>query len=267
MTRTDVTAPWTDAADPRRRIGHAIEFHPAIGSTNDRAGELLLDGHPGIAVVADLQTAGRGRRGRAWTSPAGVNLMCSVAIETHLAASAAGLLGGAVALAVAQAAEPWAPLVVRWPNDLVTDDGLKVGGVLIETAVSGERLTSAVVGIGINVNWRRADMPAAIRERATSLADLAGIEVDRVRLLGRLLDHFEREIGDLEAGASPVSRLRARSWLDGEEIEVDTGARVVRGVGAGIAEDGSLLVATDAGRITLAHGEVVRVRPAAGAVT
>jgi BirA family biotin operon repressor/biotin-[acetyl-CoA-carboxylase] ligase len=262
MSQTDVTATWSDAADPQRRIGHAVEFHAEIGSTNDRARELLADGRHGVAVVADLQTEGRGRRGRAWASPAGVNLMCSVAIETHLAARDAGLLGGAVALAVVQATDRWAPLVVRWPNDLVTDDGLKVGGLLVETTVSGERLTSAVVGVGINVNWPRADMPAELRQGATSLMELAGGPVDRLELLGRVLERLDREIGDFEAGLTPVPRLRARSWLDGEQIEVDTGDEVVRGVGAGIAEDGSLLVDTEAGRIALAHGEVVRVQPA-----
>jgi BirA family transcriptional regulator, biotin operon repressor / biotin---[acetyl-CoA-carboxylase] ligase len=262
MSQTDVTAPWSDAADPRRRIGHAVEFHAAIGSTNDRARELLAEGRPGVAVVADLQTAGRGRRGRHWASPAGVNLMCSVGIVTQLAARDAGLLGGAVALAAVQAAEPWAALVVRWPNDLVTDEGLKVGGLLVETAVSGERITSAVIGIGINANWRRGDMPAEIRDGATSLLELGGAEVDRVRLLGRVLERLDREVGDFEAGLTPVPRLRARSWLDGAPIEVDTGDAVVRGVGAGIAEDGSLLVDTDAGRLALAHGEVVRVQPA-----
>ena len=130
---------------------------------------------------------------------------------------------------------------MRWPNDLVTDEGLKVGGLLVETAVSGERLTSAVIGIGINANWRRDDMPAEIGDGATSLRELGGAEVDRVRLLGRVLERLECEVGDVEAGLTPVPRLRARSWLDGAPIEVDTGDDVVRGVGAGIADDGSLL--------------------------
>ena len=85
MPQTDVSpATWTAAADPRRRIGHAVEFHPEIGSTNDRARELLETDGAGIAVVTDLQTAGRGRRGRTWVSPAGVNLMCSVALRPRL---------------------------------------------------------------------------------------------------------------------------------------------------------------------------------------
>ncbi len=259
MHRTEVAARWSDAADPRRRIGRSVEHHDSIGSTNDRAAELLAAGQAGVVVVAEEQIAGRGRRGRTWTSRPGVNLMCSVVAPVELAARDAGLLGAAVAIAVVEAIDPWAALAVRWPNDIVGDDGRKLGGLLVETAVRDERLTSAVIGIGLNVNWRRAEMPLEIRDGATSLVELGGSEVDRVTLLASLLEHLEGEIGDLEAGLTPLPRLRARSWLDGHAIEVDTGATFVRGVAAGLADDGSLLVDTDAGRIALGHGEVVRV--------
>ncbi len=264
MRQTDTTARWSDAADPRRRIGHAVEYHASIGSTNNRAAELLATGHPGVVVVADEQVAGRGRRGRTWTSPPRVNLMCSVAVEVDLAARDAGLLGAAVALAVVEAADPWAVLGVRWPNDIVGGDGRKLGGILVETAVRDERLTSAVIGVGLNVNWPGTEMPLEIRDGATSLAAVVGDEIDRVALLAGLLDHLEREIADLGAGLTPLPRLRARSWLDGQTIEIDTGAALVRGIGAGLADDGSLLVDTDAGRIALGHGEVVRVVATAG---
>lgn len=257
-------ATWTDAADPARRIGRAVEYHPQIGSTNDRARELLeTDGH-GVAVVTDLQTAGRGRLGRSWVSPAGVNLMCSVAIRPRLDARDAGWLGAAAALAVREACLPWADLAVRWPNDLVAADGAKVAGLLLETAIVDDRLAHAVLGTGINVNWARAEMPAEIRAGATSLRELAGREVDRVALLARLLDALDAEVRALEGGASPIERLRAVSWLDGRALEIDAGEATLRGTGAGIGDDGSLLVDTEAGRVALAHGEVVRVRPRDG---
>ncbi|HLY36279.1 MAG TPA: hypothetical protein VKU35_06185, partial [Candidatus Limnocylindria bacterium] len=75
------SAVWSTAAEPGRRVGHRIEFHASIGSTNDRAWQLLRAGNEGIAVVADLQTAGRGRHGRTWSSPPGVNLMVSVGVR------------------------------------------------------------------------------------------------------------------------------------------------------------------------------------------
>src|SRR6185503_209649 len=114
-------ADWSRAADPARRLGHAIEFHLEIASTNDRSREALSEpGGEGLAVVADLQTAGRGRRGRAWISPAGANLLFSVAWRPAIAPRLAGLLGGSAALAALDACADLVPdegLSIRWPND------------------------------------------------------------------------------------------------------------------------------------------------------
>ncbi|HTE65066.1 MAG TPA: biotin--[acetyl-CoA-carboxylase] ligase, partial [Candidatus Binatia bacterium] len=145
-------ADWSQAADSARRIGRAVEFHAEIPSTNDRARAALREaGGEGLAVVADLQTAGRGRRGRTWISPAGANLLFSVALRPSIAPRMAGLLGVAAALAVRDAAALIAPdagLAVRWPNDLVDRHGRKVAGLLVETALAGGELTEAVIGIG-----------------------------------------------------------------------------------------------------------------------
>jgi BirA family biotin operon repressor/biotin-[acetyl-CoA-carboxylase] ligase len=251
---------WTSAADPARRIGHAIEHHSTIGSTNDRARAALAEPRgEGLAIVAELQTAGRGRRGRTWVSPPGVNLMVSVALRPRLPARDAWAVGAAAALAVQAACAPWAPLRVRWPNDLVAADGRKAAGMLVELAVAGERLAEAVIGIGINVNWRRAEMPAEIVDGATSLAEVAGVEIDRALLLGRLLSALDAEIAAAEAGDSPLARYRSASSLDGRPVTVLVGDGELRGTAAGIADDGSLLLDTDAGRVALANGEVVRV--------
>ena len=158
--------------DPDRRVGRSLEYHERIGSTNDRARERLTGGDDGVVVVADVQTAGRGRRGRSWESPAGVNLMLSVGLALNLSADVAWQLGASAALAVRAAAAPWAELKVKWPNDLVTPAGEKVAGLLLETALAGDRVVQAIVGIGINVNWERAEMPPEIAARATSLGTL-----------------------------------------------------------------------------------------------
>jgi BirA family biotin operon repressor/biotin-[acetyl-CoA-carboxylase] ligase len=266
---TDAPA-WASAAMPTRRIGHAVEFHAEVGSTNDRARAALQEpGGEGLAVVADRQTAGRGRQGRSWSSPPGVNLMMSVAMRPTLTSGAGGLLGIAAALAVrdACAAAASSDLAIRWPNDVVTHDGLKVAGLLVETAFEADRLAEAVIGIGINVNWRRRSMPPDIAARAASLSDVAGRDVDRVALLGSLLDALDAEIGALEAGETPVARLRRHSWLDGRwaELELGDGA-IASGRVAGIAEDGTLLIDAAAGRIGLSAGEVVRVHDGPTAV-
>jgi BirA family transcriptional regulator, biotin operon repressor / biotin---[acetyl-CoA-carboxylase] ligase len=262
---TDVEA-WSRVADPNRRVGRAVEYHAEIGSTNDRARELLASpGGVGMAVVADLQTAGRGRRGRVWVSPPEVNLMVSVAFQPDIAPELSSLLGLSVGLALRSACGSVAPdagLAIRWPNDLVDGSGRKVAGVLIETVMTDGRLSKVVIGMGINANWRREEMPAEIAESATSLLDLAGAPVDRTLLLGRLLDFLDGEIRGLERGESPISRARAASWLDGREVEVDLGEQVLTGHVAGLGDDGSLLLDATEGRLALAMGEVVRVMDA-----
>lgn len=262
-------ADWSRAADPALRIGHAVEFHAEIASTNDRARAALSEpGGDGLAVVADLQTAGRGRRGRTWISPAGANLLFSVGWRPAIAPRLAGLLGGSAALAVRDACATLVPdvgLAIRWPNDVVDRDGRKVAGLLVETALESGELAEAVVGIGVNVNWLPAEMPAEIGGSATSLQVLLGGPIDRVALLGSVLDELDAEIGALERGESPLPRLQAASWLDGREVEIDTGAATIAGRVAGIADDGSLLLDAEVGRLAFSVGEVVRVHEAAPA--
>jgi BirA family transcriptional regulator, biotin operon repressor / biotin---[acetyl-CoA-carboxylase] ligase len=259
-------AAWSRVADPARRVGRSVEFHDEIGSTNDRARTALREpGGDGLAVVADLQTAGRGRRGRTWASPSGLNLTVSVGVRPLLEPSRAGLLGIAAALATRDACTTLAPtadLGIRWPNDVVTAEDEKVAGLLVETAVEDGQLVEAVIGIGINVNWRRDQMPDEIAARATSLADIAGRELDRTALLGSLLDALDAELAAMERGGSPVERFRSVSALDGRRVAVELGEEVLEGIAAGIADDGALLLDTEAGRIALTIGEVVSVRDA-----
>lgn len=256
-------ADWSRAADPARRIGHAVEFHAEIASTNDRAHAVLGEaGGEGLAVVADLQTAGRGRRGRTWISPAGANLLFSIALRPAIAPRLAGLLGVSAALAVRDACASLAPdagLAIRWPNDLVDRHGRKVAGLLVETALESGELAEAVIGVGINVNWEPAEMPAEIGAGATSLRVLVGAPLDRVDLLRRVLASLDAQVSALERGEAPLAGLRAHSWLDGRQVEIDTGDGSVTGVAAGIGDDGSLLLDAGVGRLALSVGEVARV--------
>ena len=254
---------WSDADRPRRRVGRGVESHHTIGSTNDRARELLEDAGEGRAVVAEEQTSGRGRRGRAWHSPPGLNLTVSVALRPHLDAGIAWQLAVAAGLAARAACALHAPVDLKWPNDLVTAAGDKVGGLLLETTVDGHRVTSAVVGIGLNVNWRRADMPHEIAGGATSLADLAGGPIDRVALLGALLDELDAEVVALESGRSPLERYRAACTTLGSEVAVETATGRMAGRAVEVDRNGSLVLETPAGRVALASGEVVRLRPGA----
>jgi BirA family transcriptional regulator, biotin operon repressor / biotin---[acetyl-CoA-carboxylase] ligase len=256
---------WSGAGDPGRRLGRTVEFHASIGSTNDRVWELLRKGDVGTAVVADLQTAGRGRRGRSWTSPSGVNLMVSVGIRPRIAAADAWQLGAATALAVLEACRSALPrslrdeLGLKWPNDVVEERGRKLAGLLLETAITDDRVSEAVLGVGMNVNWRRAEMPAELVDRATSLIELGGGAIDRVALLSAYLGALDEEVTRLEDGSSPLERYRADSWLTGREVSVSAGERLAQGRVRGIAGDGSLELETQAGFAAIGFGEVVHV--------
>jgi len=257
---------WASTARSGRRVGHTVEHHGEIGSTNDRAREALAtSAGDGLAVVADRQLAGRGRMGRAWLSPAGANVLVSVGLRLDIPVERAWWLGAASALAVRAAAAPFAELLIRWPNDLVTADGMKVAGLLTETQVEGERVVSAVLGIGINVNWARDDMPPDIAPGATSLAAEAGLPVDRVVVLSALLAALDEEIAAVEAGTSPLARFQAASWLTGQSIEVETPAGRLRGVAGPVADSGGLVLTGPAFQTTVNVGEVIRVH-ARGAV-
>ncbi len=258
---------WAAAARSGRRVGNRVEFHSEIGSTNDRARAALAEsGEDGLAVVADRQLAGRGRMGRTWLSPAGVNLLVSVGLRLDLPAERAWWLGAGAALALRSAAQaavgPAAGLAVRWPNDLVTADGLKVAGLLIETEIEGARVAWAVIGMGLNVNWLRAEMPSDIAPGSTSLADLVGRSIDRAALLGDLLGMLDGEMSRIEAGTSPQARFQSASWLTGREIEVETPAGRLAGVAGTIADNGGLLLDGPTAQTTVTVGEVIRVHAA-----
>lgn len=257
---------WQRADRPRQRIGRGVEAHASIGSTNDRARALLREpGGEGRAIVAEEQTAGRGRRGRAWISPPGRNLMLSVAVRPRIPAADAWQLALAAALAARGACATLAPVALKWPNDLVSDDGAKLGGLLLETIIDGDRVTSAVIGVGINVNWPRAEMPPELAADATSLTDLAGVPIDRVDLLAALLDGLDAELVAVEAGRSPVPRYREACATLGTEVGVETATWRVEGRAVAIDDGGALVIETATGRVALTSGEIVRVRSGAPA--
>ncbi len=142
-----------------------ILYKELAGSTNDLAHQLAQKGAPGGSlVVADAQSHGRGRMGRAWVSPPGVNLYMSMLLRPALSPQEAQLLTLAVALATAQAIKGHTGLQValRWPNDLLVGRK-KLGGVLLEMRTEPDRLLYVVAGIGVNVNARKTDFPPSLR--------------------------------------------------------------------------------------------------------
>ena len=261
--------------DPRRlrdelygcRLARRVVHRTSVTSTNAVAREIGRSGaDSGVLVVADEQTAGRGRRGRSWESPRGRGLYCSVvmpgaaAIEEY---SVAVQLGAGVAVAEALASHG-VRTQLDWPNDCYCE-GRKVAGVLVEAEGSGSELDFLVCGIGVNVNQRAGDFDAALRDRATSLRELLGTPVDLTALLAALVRSLESwdEVARNVGIAPIVERWQALTFAQrGMPLTVETTAGILRGHDAGLSPRGGLLLEVDGARRELRVGEVVRTRRA-----
>ena len=214
----------------------------------------------GLLVAADEQTSGRGRRGRAWHSPAGENLYASLLLRPTLPARQVAplTLVAGVAVARALAGLGFAPRL-KWPNDVLleTTAGLrKVAGLLTEMTSEGERVRHAILGVGINVN--AAGFPAELTGVATSLRLVRGAPVARATVLAGFLNAFEPLYDDWLAHG-PAAGLDAwtRHAVLGQRGWVDRAGERIEGVAAAVDESGALLLRTDLGSTVPIHaGEV-----------
>lgn len=234
-------------------IGRSYHYYGRIGSTNAEAKSLAVSGAPhGTVVVAEEQTAGRGRLGRAWVSPPGKSLLFSVLLRPTVRMADAHLLTVVAACAVAEAIESMTDLIVaiRWPNDLVIGKK-KVAGILTEVAGDQDAVEWAVIGIGINVNVDDEDWSSTLRTTATSLKAAGGKTIDRTELLVRVLLRLETRCqAALAHGFEPaLGDLRRRDCLRGRDIAIQTKDGPVRGRAVGVDDDGALLIRLPGGLI------------------
>jgi len=220
-----------------------IHRFAVLPSTNDEALRLAAAGAPaGTAVVADAQTAGRGRAGHAWASPPGVALYLSIVLRPRLPLERLPLATLACGIAVAEAvrAETGLPAGLKWPNDVLVRDR-KCAGLLCEGAPP-----AVVAGIGVNVNTPAEALPVRPIFPATSLLLETGAPQDREALLAAILDGVARWIARLEAPDGPdavVARFNALDALRGRAVAVDLpDGTVARGTAHGCAPSGALLL-------------------------
>ncbi|MGI5818466.1 MAG: biotin--[acetyl-CoA-carboxylase] ligase [Armatimonadota bacterium] len=245
------------AAQPTMRGNWRVYHHASIDSTNLEA--LRLAGRealPWTAVLADTQTAGRGRLGRTWTDlPGRCVLLTALAFPPP---GAEPLLAPAMAVSAVLALERIGAreVAIKWPNDVLIR-GRKVAGVLAEGPTNG----LVAVGIGLNANAGADDIPEDIRGRATFASVELGHELDRLRFADSVLSHFEHQHHRLMAGerAEIVAALREHDCLAGRAIRARSGADLIEGRAKGWTDDGRLAIidgdgheiALDAGEVTL----------------
>lgn len=235
------------------RFGRKLRHFASVASTNTLLLEAAANGAPeGTVFVADEQTAGRGRGGHNWHSSPGEGLYVSALVQPSLPLDKALWTSLATGLAAQVAVLETSGLTVdlRWPNDLLLN-GKKCGGILVETAVEGERnstLRYAVIGIGINVD--HAGFPEELRDLATSLRIESGRMQDRAALLIALLRALDREMTLLEEGRACNGLLRrfakASTWTEGKRVSVPEQGGYT-GITAGLNGQGFLRVASDDG--------------------
>jgi len=263
-------------------FGRKLLTLPRTGSANDVARELAARGAPeGTVVVADEQVAGRGRMGRHWLAPPGTCLLCSILFRPDLHPTQAQRLTQLCSLAAADAVEQVAGLRVsiKWPNDLVIPDsksevsgsrsqvsGLgswkwrKLGGILTESGVMGQRLEFVVVGIGVNVNVEPEVLPTLAPD-ATSILAETGQRADRAALLATLLENVEARYEALRGGTSPHEAWAARLTTLGRPVTASSGQEMIAGVAEAVDEDGTLLLRTPDGALhRLVAGDVTLSR-------
>ena len=251
-----------------------LEHFRAVESTQRVVREWLEAGEPEVCVaVADHQTAGRGRQGREWIAPPGSALLLSAGFRPKAVAPRHGWrLAATVALAMRDAAEeaaglPDGTIWLKWPNDLVAADErrgvVKVAGVLGESVSSPRRIQSAVIGIGINGNWKAADFPWLLAATMTSLRQLSGNRpIDHAALLDAFLARLEPRYEALQAGQFDAAGWTATQITTGRQVVVVAGGESILGKATGVdPESGALLLAPDEKSIlTIDSGEVTRCR-------
>ena len=252
-------------------LGHTLTLLQDATSTNELALAAAQSGSPdGTVIVADRQTAGRGRLARTWESPAARNLYVSILIRRLPSDERLGwlpLLAGTAAAAAIHILTPLSPSL-KWPNDLLVGSK-KVGGILSESQGIGTDNACAVLGIGLNVNWLPEEMPTELKPIATSLAAEMQTPVDRARLLARLLIELEQRVDQWRRGdlAGLATEYRTHCGTIGQQVRIDVGGGgQLEGTVTGIEPDGSLRLHSGSGRFAqdrIVHtGDVMHLRPA-----
>lgn len=250
MTKNDLTAEAITNGLKTRFVGQKTLYFPSLTTTFDVARQEALNGAPeGTAVIANEQTAARGRLRRVWLTPQG-NIALSVILypcREHLHS-----LIMAASLAMARCIEVVTSLKpeIKWPNDVLIG-GKKVGGILIESDVRTDRVNYAILGIGMNVNLNVADFPE-IQTKVTSLSHELGKEVSRLDLIRCLFSEIEFFYLASTAGDTVYEQWQRKLVTLGKEVRVTsaTGETTITGIAESVDRDGSLWLRLDDGSLT-----------------
>lgn len=243
-------------------LGKHIHYFDTVDSTQNVARQLLEQGVPeGTLVIAEQQTAGRGRFRRAWLSPKGKGIWMTLVLKPSLPLQFIPQLTLLAAVALCRAVRKVVPEVnpgIKWPNDLLVN-GKKISGILLESSAENECLQYVAAGIGISVNLEQSDIPEELRTKITSLKLEAGREIDRIALVAECLEQLE-ELYKLytESGFAPIRTLwEASSVTLGRKIRLQTPKGWIEGYAESLDEAGALtLTGEDGGTFQVYTGDL-----------
>jgi BirA family biotin operon repressor/biotin-[acetyl-CoA-carboxylase] ligase len=245
-------------------LGQVLHWFAEVGSTNDVAKRLAEEGAAhGEVVIAERQTAGRGRRGRAWASPPGGNLYFSVVLRPDLPPQRAPEITLVAAVALCHAVRrAGVDAGIKWPNDLVVGER-KLCGILTEMAADPDRVQWVVLGAGVNLNGGLEDLPEEVRAQATSLSAERGQPVPRALFAAAAFALLEEWLDRYAEGGFGAVRdeWRVLSETLGREVRVSVDGKELTGVAEDIDESGALLVRIGGRLEALRVGDVVHLRP------
>lgn len=255
-----ITAPILMTGLKSRNLGRSIYSYRSIGSTNETARRLAESGSPeGTVVIADRQTRGRGRLGRTWHSPSGVGLYFSLILRPTMPFNRFPGLSLVAALSICRVIENMGHLKpkIKWPNDCLIDKQ-KMAGILVEISAELDKISYAILGVGININHGKKDFPMNLRSRATSLALKSGQRQDRAEFLREFLREFEKNyLNFTRYGLRFIGRaLVERSSVIGRKVSVKYGKKKISGTAVGLDENGALRIRTKDGVESISAGEV-----------
>jgi BirA family biotin operon repressor/biotin-[acetyl-CoA-carboxylase] ligase len=245
-----------------RRIGSRVLCFDEIDSTNLQACRLGDEGEAeGLVVIADRQTSGKGRLGRRWESPGGVNLYASILLRPPIPPFEAPRLTFLSAIAVCRTIQRCLGLEpnTKWPNDILLN-GAKVAGLLNEMSSETDQVHYVVLGVGVNLNMQADQFPTDLRYPATSLSIALGQLVSRLEFTRILLQEIDALYQIyLAQGSVPIlSAWEEYCDLIGQSVYADCNDQQIEGTMVGLAEDGALLVRTTTGKIRSIYAGDVR---------
>ncbi len=253
----------TDSFNAKLLRARGIHYYPILGSTNSEAHRLAKKGAAGGTVVlANAQSAGRGRQSRPWSSPPGKGLYFSLLLRPSgkiPAVAAPVTLAAAVSIARQLRQSTGLEVAVKWPNDLLI--GIKkIGGILTEARTSDQVLLYIVLGIGLNINQQEADFPGELHLKATSLYLKSGLTYGRTALFFDLLESLRRSL-DLffKEGFAPFQPLwKEMSATLGKKVVLAGSDKHVQGIAVDLDASGALLVEDARGqRHRIFYGEII----------